>query len=193
MSGRAQIRLSGGALRGRVLAGPPRARPTEARVREALLSIWQSRVPGARVLDLFASSGAVGLEALSRGAREVWLVDSDPRAVRCLEENCRRLGVENAHWQRVALPGGLPGLAERLGAFDLVFADPPYAFDDYERLIAGSSGLLVPDGVLAVEHSARQRLPERSGALVRGDERRWGETAISFYGREGAADDQPAR
>jgi len=193
VSGRTQIRLSGGELRGRVLSGPPRARPTEARVREALFSIWQQVVPGARFLDLFAASGAVGLEALSRGAAEIWMIDSDPRAVRCIEENCQRLEVDNAHWQRVSLPGGLSSLAERVGAFDLIFADPPYAFADYERLLAASAALLRADGVLAIEHSARGRLPERVGALVRTDERRWGETAISFYRRGVEVVGQPPR
>ena len=171
----------GGERRGRPLTVGPGVRPTEGRVRESLFSIWRERVPGARFLDLFAGSGAVGIEALSRGALFACFVESDPRALRDVERNAGDL--PRAAWRawRGRLPATLGELAAAEAAFDLVFADPPYAFDDYERLIAGSAGLLAAGGEIAVEHSARVELPESAGATRRRDQRRYGESAISFY------------
>ena len=123
------VRVTGGAFRGRGLAVPPGARPTEGRVREALFSIWSDRLEGARVLDLFAGSGVVGLEALGRGAISVLCVDDDPLAIKTLEANASRLG-ERLEVRRLSLPAGIARLG---GPFDLVFADPPYAFDSYVR------------------------------------------------------------
>src|SRR6185436_9728504 len=103
------VKLSGGEYRGRVLAVPSGSRPTEGRVREALFSIWGDRLAGSRFLDLFAGSGAVGIEALGRGAGAVVCVDSDPRAVRAMEENLGRLGPSSRQVavRRLNLPGGL--------------------------------------------------------------------------------------
>ena len=163
---------------------PPGARPTEGRVREALFGIWSERREGARVLDLFAASGAVGLEALGRGALSLLAVDDDPRAVRLLRANAEALGVfgAGAAIRRLTLPGGLARLAaEGLGPFDLVFADPPYRFDAHAELLAGVAPLLAADGEVAVEHSSRADLPPEAGRLVRADVRRYGESALSFY------------
>jgi 16S rRNA (guanine(966)-N(2))-methyltransferase RsmD len=179
------LRISGGALRGRVVAVPPGARPTEGRVREALFSIWGERLAGARFLDLFAGSGAVGLEAASRGARRVLCVEDDPRAVRTLRDNLAALrgaaGEAEIAARRLPLPRGLARLVEEGERFDLVFADPPYAFTAYPRLLVELAPLLAEGGEAAVEHSARVVLPARAGALERTAERRYGETALSFY------------
>jgi 16S rRNA (guanine(966)-N(2))-methyltransferase RsmD len=177
------IRITGGERRGRVLAVGPGVRPTEGRVRESLFSIWQESVPGARFLDLFAGSGAVGLEANSRGAAYVCFVEADPRVLRDLERNAAEL--PPAVWRRWRgrLPGTLGQLAAEEPAFDLVFADPPYAFDGYERLIESAAGVLGPSGELALEASTRVALPATAGELRRTDERRYGETAVSFYRR----------
>jgi 16S rRNA (guanine966-N2)-methyltransferase len=171
----------GGALRGRGLVVPPGARPTEGRVREALFSIWSDRLENARVLDLFAGSGVVGLEAVSRGALSVLAVDDNLRVVKILEENASRLG-ERIEVRRLALPAGLARLT---GPFDLVFADPPYAFEAYGELLAGVLRLLAPDGEVVVEHSTRRELPLEAGPLVRVDVRRYGESSLSFYRRFG--------
>lgn len=189
------VRVTGGEYRGRNLEVPGGARPTEGRVREALFSIWRERLAGARLLDLFAGSGVVALEAAGRGAQRVVAIDSDPRSIRAIEENLRRLkvgrGVVAA--RRLTLPAGLARLAAELAAqpptqetrFDLVYADPPYSFPGYAALIAGVVPLLAEGGELAVEHSARTDLPEEAGPsserLARFDVRRYGESSLSFY------------
>jgi 16S rRNA (guanine966-N2)-methyltransferase len=174
------VRILGGELRGRALVVPPGARPTEGRVREALFSIWRDRLEGARVLDLFAGSGALALEALGRGALTALAVDADPRAVKIVEANAARVGLEALEIHRLPLPAGLTRLT---GPFDLVFADPPYGFDAYEDLLRGVAPLLAVDGEVAVEHSARRELPIEAGPLTRVDVRRYGESAVSFYRR----------
>ncbi len=176
------MRVSGGAFRGRGLTVPPGARPTEGRVREALFSIWSDRLDGARVLDLFAGSGVVGLEAVGRGALSVLAVDEDLRAVKTLESNAGQLGPGIAEIRKLILPCGLSRLAqEGAGPFDLVFADPPYAFVDYEALLTGAVPLLAADAEVVVEHSTRRDLPLEVGRLVRVDVRRYGESSLSFY------------
>lgn len=177
------VRVTGGEHRGRVLEVPGGARPTEGRVREALFSMWRDRLAGARLLDLFAGSGIVGCEAAGRGAVKVLCVDSDPRAVRTIEQNAARLGLPRGTVRalRLSLPGGLARLAAGGDRFDLVYADPPYRFDAYAGLIAAVAPLLAEEGELAVEHSARVDLPEQAGPLARVDVRRYGESALSFY------------
>lgn len=176
------VRVTGGAFRGRGLTVPPGARPTEGRVREALFSIWGDRLEGARVLDLFAGSGVVGLEAIGRGALSAFCVDESLRSVKTLEENAGRLGEKLLEIRRLTLPGGLPRLTtEGVGPFDLVYADPPYNFNLYEELIAGVAPLLAGEAEVAVEHSSRRTLPVVAGPLVKVDTRRYGESSISFY------------
>jgi 16S rRNA (guanine966-N2)-methyltransferase len=146
-------------------------------VREALFSIWRDRLDRARVLDLFAGSGVVGLEALSRGALTTLFVDESLRAVKTLEENAARLG-ERVEVRKLSLPAGLVRLT---GPYDLVFADPPYAFTEYDALLAGLVPLLAPDGEAVVEHSSRNELPIEAGRLVRTDVRSYGESSLGFY------------
>jgi 16S rRNA (guanine966-N2)-methyltransferase len=178
------VRVTGGEFRGRTLAVPAGSRPTEGRVREALFSIWADRLAGARFLDLFAGSGAVGIEAAGRGAGRVVCIDSDPRAVKAIGENLSRLQVGEGviEVRRLNLPGGLSRLAGS-GAFDLIFADPPYAFAGHAALLAAAAPLLAEGGEIAVEHSARGELPAAVGPLARTDVRRYGESSVSFYNR----------
>ena len=181
--GRGGVRVTGGELRGRVVAVPGEARPTEGRVREALFSIWRERLEGARVLDLFAGSGVVALEAASRGALAVVAVEMAPRSVAVLEQNVRRTGMEGiVEVRRGVLPAELERLGEG-GPFDLVYADPPYRYPDYAELVAAVAPLLAADGEAAVEHASRRELPAEVGDLVRVDVRRYGESALSFYRR----------
>jgi 16S rRNA (guanine966-N2)-methyltransferase len=176
------VRISGGELRGRLLGVPAETRPSGGRVRESLFSIWVERVRGCRFLDLFAGSGVVGFEAASRGARSVVLVDAEPRALRTLAANLRRMAAD-----RVAVrPGRLPAELHKMSAsggepFDLVFADPPYRYTAYPALLAAIAPLLAPGGEVAVEHASRENWAAEAGGLVQVDHRRYGGSALSFY------------
>jgi len=167
------VRITGGEFRGRVLARPrdARTRPTAGRVREAWMSIVAPLLPGARVLDLYAASGALGLEALSRGAAAATFVDVSPAAIAALRENVARLGVGDRATVRrgdaLRVAAALPP-----GAFDLAFADPPYGHGHAARLVARFRA--VPFArLLVVEHRADEAVP--------GDEtRRYGDTALTL-------------
>jgi 16S rRNA (guanine966-N2)-methyltransferase len=167
------VRIVAGEFGGRRLAMPrdARVRPTADRVREAWMSILAGALPGARVLDLYAGSGALGLEALSRGAESVTFVELNPPSLRALEANVATLGVAD----RVTVHrGDALRYAERLGsgAFDLALADPPYGREDAARLVALFRRTPFAR-ILSVEHSAAER-PD-------GDEtRRYGDTALTF-------------
>jgi len=140
------------------------------------MSILQLDLPGARVLDLYAGSGALGLEALSRGAIAAEFVEKDPKSFRALQENIQTLGAGDlaAVHRKSALP-----FAEGLGAldFDVAFADPPYASGDAQRL--AEQWIEKPfSKVLSIEHSAKDAMPE--GGVTR----KYGTTAITFYRSE---------
>jgi 16S rRNA (guanine966-N2)-methyltransferase len=179
------MRVIAGEYGGRALRAPRghRVRPTADRVKESLFSILGQRLEGARVLDLFAGSGALGLEALSRGASEAVFVENDPVAARVLRENIGCLGCGG---RASILQAGLPGAVARIsGSFDLVFLDPPYGRGlACEALKALAQGDLVAGrGLVVVEHSRRDELPEQAGPFCCIDRRRYGETELSFYER----------
>lgn len=178
-----EVRLTGGAWRGRKLRVAPGVRPTEGRVREALFSIWQAELPGSRFLDLFAGSGAVGLEALGRGAAALVLVEGDPRVHRALRDSLRQLAAPAAaHAYRLRLPAGLAVLRERERPFDLVFADPPYGYPQWDALLAGLVPLVASGGSVCLEHAARDAAPTAPPALAAEGTRCYGESCLSFYG-----------
>jgi 16S rRNA (guanine966-N2)-methyltransferase len=167
------MRIVGGEFRGRTLVSPSdsRVRPTADRVREAWMSILGENLVGAGVLDLFAGSGALGLEALSRGAGSATFVELNASSLKSLEQNIAALGV---HEMVTVRRGDALRFAERLPerAFDIVLADPPYTIDYAERLV----GLFRrhPFGrILSVEHPSNLELPGD-------DTRRYGDTAITF-------------
>ena len=167
------MRIVSGTYGGRTLRAPKdvRVRPTADRVREAWMSILAPELDGARVLDLFAGSGALGLEALSRGAGETTFVELNAPSLEALRANIEALGVG----ERVTVHRGdalrfAEGLAE--GAFDVAFADPPYTNDAADRLVALFRRHPFAR-ILSVEHPAGRR--------VEGDEtRRYGDTAVTF-------------
>ena len=184
-----EIRLSGGRFRGRRLRVPHGVRPTEGRVREALFSIWQEELPDSRLLDLFAGSGAVGLEALGRGAARVVLVEGDPRVERAAEANAAALSAARAvRSYRMRLPAGLAVLREREAPFDLVFADPPYGFAKTAAVLEGAAGVLAEGGSLCLEHSSRDALPEPPPSLAAEGTRCYGETCLTFYRHRAAGE-----
>lgn len=184
-----RLRILGGSLRGRRLAVPPGVRPTESRLREALFSIWSERVVGSRFLDLFAGSGAVGLEAISRGAVRAVFADGDPRVLRTLGENLAELAPERSRLWRRRLPGG--GSPPPDGeAFDLIFADPPYRFSGYEVLLRRVSYWLEVDGELAIEHASRVSVADPCGAWRCAGRRCYGDSCLSFFRLARAARDR---
>jgi len=167
------MRIVAGEFGGRRLVVPRdgRVRPTADRVREAWMSIVAPELPGARVLDLFAGSGALGLEALSRGAATATFVELNPPSLRALDQNVATLGLENVV---TVHRGDAMRYAERLPehAFDIVFADPPYTIDHAARLVALFRRH--PFGrILSVEHPSTLELGGN-------DTRRYGDTAITF-------------
>ena len=172
------MRIVAGRWRGRKISAPggSHVRPTLDSVREAWMSILQLDLPGARVLDLYAGSGALGLEALSRGAKSADFVEKDSKSLRALEENVDALGASDL--VKVHRKSAL-SFAEALGKldYDVAFADPPYALGDAARL--AERWMTSPfSKILSVEHSASSSMPEG------GNTRKYGSTAITFYRSE---------
>jgi 16S rRNA (guanine966-N2)-methyltransferase len=181
-------RIVAGVAKGRRLAVPPKGtRPTSERAREALFNSLRALLDlhGARVLDLFAGSGAVGLEALSRGAGEVVLVESDARAAATLRANIDAVGLPGAQLRRRTAAAYLADERER-AAFDLVFLDPPYALPERAlgELLAtlATGGWFAPDGVVVLERSAHGTPPPWPEGVASLMQRRYG-TGVLWYGR----------
>jgi 16S rRNA (guanine966-N2)-methyltransferase len=162
---------------------PAGVRPTEARVREALFSIWAPRLPGARFLDLFAGSGAVSLEAAGRGAGRVLAVEGDRRIAARLRESMRTLGAA-VEVRQADLPAGLEGALASGERFDLVFVDPPYDSKGHEITLARLCPYVEPGGEVALEMSVRSAPAAPPAQMERVAERRYGETALLFYRRK---------
>jgi 16S rRNA (guanine(966)-N(2))-methyltransferase RsmD len=182
-------RIVAGTLGGRRLATPPGrgTRPTSDRVREALFSALDTMVDlsGARVADLYAGSGAVGLEAASRGAAQVLLVEADPRAARTTRENVTTLGMREV--ARVAAAKVEQVLAHPPAEpFDVVFADPPYSVPDtvIDTMLTTlvENGWLAEGAVIVVERSSRDAPVRWVQGITEDRSRRYGETTL-WYGR----------
>jgi 16S rRNA (guanine966-N2)-methyltransferase len=185
------MRIIGGTFGGRRLKAPPGAatRPTSDRVREAVFNILGPPPDGCRVLDLCAGSGALGLEALSRGAASAVFVDQSSPSIQCIRANVASLGAGAA--SRVHRGDAVAALRTvgRDGPFDWVFIDPPYASDLAAALLRGlgDHALLAAQARIIVEHDKRSE-PDSpivcSGlTLVRTGSRRYGDTVVSFYER----------
>jgi len=166
-------RIVSGRWSGRRLVIPKgdRVRPTAERVREAWLNILGPELPGARVLDLFAGSGALGLEALSRGAAQATFVEMHAESLAALRANIATLDAAEASVQRSDVLRFVAGLGS--GAYDIAVADPPFATDLAAQLVAAWQAIPFA-GVLAVEHAQKTTLPG-------GTTRRWGDIAVTFY------------
>lgn len=184
-------RIIGGQSRGRRLRSPKglETRPTGDRVKQTLFDILAPMVPGCRFLDAFAGNGGVGLEALSRGASRVALVDQSAAAVDAIRENLELLagagGDVRVYRQDARI--ALAALADPGVRFDVVYLDPPYASDLYEPLLeqVGTTGLLEEGGVVVAEHFHKRVLPETIGGLTRWRSVRVGDHRLTFYRRAG--------
>ncbi len=182
------VRIIGGAGRGRRLrtATGGGTRPTGARVRQSLFDVLAAEIPGCRFLDVCAGSGGVGLEALSRGAARVALVDRSAAAVEAARQNARALAAAGGEVQVFRQEAGtaLAALADQGLRFDVVYLDPPYDSPLYQPLIELAGWrLLAEGGVVVAEHFHKRVLPERIGALARTRLLRVGDHCLSFYRR----------
>jgi 16S rRNA (guanine966-N2)-methyltransferase len=175
------MRVIAGTFRGRRLKAPhwEGLRPTSDGLRETLFNILAPRIEGARVLDGYAGTGAVGIEALSRGAAHVTFVEQDRRAVALIEANLRALGVANRY---AIIRAGFAGTAGRLSEhFQVIFLDPPYGAAHFTEAVIAAAPLVVADTLLIVEHATRDAAPEAVAALVRTRELKQGDSALAFY------------
>ncbi|HSS59999.1 MAG TPA: 16S rRNA (guanine(966)-N(2))-methyltransferase RsmD [Candidatus Limnocylindrales bacterium] len=173
-----KLRVTGGEARGRRLKAPKNIRPTQGMVKQAIFNMVGSRIQGATVLDLFAGSGALGIEALSRGAASVTFVDQQPRGLAILRQNLDALGFkERAHVVRGDVVRWLEASPDAVRSADFVFLDPPYedvVLDRSLRVLDREMGA----GTVLAEHSRRQAMPALSRLRV-DRERRYGDTLVT--------------
>ena len=171
------MRIIAGRWRGHTIEAPPRrgTRPTTDRVREAWMSMMQSVIPGARVLDLFAGSGGLGLETLSRGARHATFVERSGPALKTLRSNIQKLGAEA---DTTVVRGDALDFAGEVepGDYEIVLADPPYDSGEAEALAILFLRRPFAD-TLWIEHRVTDPLPEAEGS----ETRRYGDTLITYY------------
>jgi len=180
-------RIVAGALRGLVLAVPRHIRASEEQARAALFNVLGSGVMGARVVDAFAGSGAMGLEALSRGAREVAFLESHPTCLKAIEANIARTVQYGAGGRCVVYRGdalrGLRALSRQAEPWDVVILDPPYrgSWGKKALNVSASCGILPRTGILCLEHARQSQMPASLGPLIRIKQHRYGDTVLSFY------------
>jgi len=180
------LRVIAGSAKGRRLATlrTLALRPTPDRVREALFNILGTQIDAAAVLDLCAGSGAIGLEALSRGARHALFVEAHAPACRLIENNLRLCGLQAQGsvlcWDVLEV---FPTLNKQAQTFEVIFLDPPYRTSLLEEVLhlLGDGRLLTPSGQVIAEHFFKRQLPERYGRLARTRVARFGDVALSFY------------
>lgn len=174
------MRIVAGAFRGRQLKSPTweGLRPTSDRLRETLFNILGPSVRGATVLDGYAGTGAIGIEALSRGASAVTFVERDPRAVKLIEANLATLGATG-----VIMRAGLAEAVTRLGGqvFDLIILDPPYADTAAAQALAAAHALVSAGTRIVVEHATRHAPPAEHSGLRLTRTVKAGDSALSFY------------
>jgi len=187
------MRVIAGIYRSRILKSLKglALRPTSDRLRETLFNVLAPNITGSRFVDLFAGTGAIGIEALSRGAAEVVFIENHAPAATLVRRNLESLGITTGVTVlAVDALRGLAMLAARknsgVHAFDHVFLDPPYAAaEDYSRVLEflGTADLLAPGGIVIAEHRRNFDLPEEPGALRRFRVLKQGDAALSFYRR----------
>lgn len=186
------MRIIAGTARGRRIEAPEgrNTRPTLDRVRENLFNILQMNIRGSRVLDLFAGSGALSIEALSRGAESATLVDSDRNAIRIQKKNLENLGFTGqaevllCDWKQAVRE-----LVREGRIFDIIFLDPPYRMTILDEVFNAIEGLMAEDGLVVLEHEARAEV-SAGEAFEETDRRQWGYCGVTFYrprkGRSGS-------
>jgi 16S rRNA (guanine966-N2)-methyltransferase len=175
------MRVIAGALKGRRLETPDWAglRPTSDKLRETVFNVLTPRVQGARVLDGFAGTGALGIEALSRGAAHVTFVDADRRAAQLIARNLERCAVTDRY---VIIRERFADAAARLPpAFDIILLDPPYGPDDMMLALEAAAPLIAADGLLVLEHARRDVAPVSAATLGKTRDILSGDSALTLY------------
>jgi 16S rRNA (guanine966-N2)-methyltransferase len=187
------MRVIAGQFRSRKLKGPGalRLRPTGDRLRETIFNILGPEIEDSLFVDVYAGTGAMGIEAFSRGAREVAWIESDPKAAELIEQNLESLGIRaNADLIRADAVAGLKRLAARHAMADFIFIDPPYEkTEEHERVLdyLDSAHLIAPRGCVLVEHFWKSALPERFDRLERFRLVEQGDASVSLYRLAAAA------
>jgi 16S rRNA (guanine966-N2)-methyltransferase len=184
------MRVIAGHFKGRRLKAPtwPGLRPTSDKLRETLFNVLAPRIDGARVFDGYAGTGALGIEALSRGAAHVTFIENDPRAVKLIEANLASLGLgarsprEGSH---AIIRAGFADAARQWpdGDFDLIVLDPPYAGTAVAEAIAAVDPLVTADTRLVIEHGTRYAAPAEQSGLRLQRTVKAGDSSLSFYSR----------
>ena len=176
-------RILAGRAKGRSLQSLPGldTRPTGSRVKKSLFDILAPAIGGARFLDLCAGGGGVGLEALSRGASKVVFVEESPRACAVIRENLQALRERGGEVFCQDVRVALRGLRAAGESFEIAYLDPPYASPLYEEVLDLLGGVLVADGIVAVEHFKKRPLAETIGPLHRTRSVKVGDHVLSFY------------
>ncbi len=176
-----------GEFKGRRLKTPKfdGVRPTSDKLRETLFNILAPRIAGARVLDGYAGTGALGLEALSRGASHVTFVEQDRRAAALIEENAQVCGLKGGY--TIASGDFLASHLRLTGSFDLILLDPPYDIGDVRSVLDRAAGLLSTDGLLVFERATRVE-PDVPPTLVRVRDVRSGDSTLTMFTKAGASE-----
>ena len=180
-----RVRVIGGTYGGRRLRSVdgPGVRPTSDRLRETLFNILAPRIAGTRFLDICAGSGAVGIEALSRGASQATFIEKSRRACAAIEANLVSLGIDSKSIVNRDALSALRRLDENQQRFDVVFFDPPYASEIYPQVMEtlGATGLVAEQGIVVVEYRAKDTPQREYGKLSIYREVRQGDSALAFY------------
>ncbi len=180
-------RIVAGALKGLQLEVPGHIRATEEKVRQALFNFLGDAVHGSRVLDAFAGSGALGLEALSRGARRVVFLEAHRPCLEAIQQNIARASARDLHVDVEVVRGNalssLEMLGDRAETFDLILLDPPYVGDWGKKAlnVITRCGILARSGVVCLEHARQSELPVVVGSLTLARQHRYGDTVLSLY------------
>jgi 16S rRNA (guanine(966)-N(2))-methyltransferase RsmD len=187
------VRISGGSLKGRKLASKrffstggndDELRPTSAKVREALFDILRNGIKNSVFLDLYAGTGAVGLEALSRGARQVILVEKSPVRTKAVKDYLKAIsGEEQVKIHRQRVEYFLKRASAAGATFDIIFADPPYTPDAAEKVLTllKDTNVVEDEGCVIIEHSSKSVYTENAGRLTFVKNYRYGDTMLSVY------------
>ncbi len=162
---------------------PKTARPTASRVREAVFNIWQAYLTDCLWLDLCAGSGAMGAEALARGAKLVVAIDVNPHACKVITQNLGKLSTPDRFC--VIKIDAIKGVEKLTDKFDLIYFDPPYASNLYLPVLERIGGICHTHTKIAVEHSSSYPLPTTIGELHQTDRRLYGQTCLSFFAWQG--------